>query len=144
MTATHEPAPRAEEPEQEPVRRGPQGGLLVAGVWVMGIGAVFLLREAFGWTWGEAWPLFVILAGVATFVAQLVNGSEGPGLWGLVWPIVTVGIGIVLLLATTGQLAISLGDLVSNGWPWLLVAWGAWNLVAAFWPGGERQADLPE
>lgn len=126
------------EPARRPERRGPQGGLLVAGVWVTGIGAVFLLRDAFGWSWGEAWPLFVILAGVATFVSQLVNRSEGPGLWGLVWPIVTVGLGVVLLLATTGQLSITLGDLVSNGWPWLLVAWGAWNLVAAFWPGADR------
>lgn len=127
--------------EQRPARGRPQGGLLVGGVWVMGIGAVFLLREAFGWTWSEAWPMFVILAGVAGFLSQLVMHSEGPGLWGLVWPLVTAGIGVVLLLTTTGQLAVSLAELVSNGWPWLLVAWGTWNLVAAFWPGGDAPTD---
>lgn len=117
--------------------RRPQGGLLVGGIWVMGIGLVFLVREYLGWSWGEAWPLFVILAGAAGFISQLIAHSEGPGLWGLVWPLVTAGIGVVFLLTTTGQLDISLGELVSNGWPWLLVAWGAWNLVAAFWPGDD-------
>jgi hypothetical protein len=119
------------------------GGMLVAGIWIAGVGAIFLARDAFGWTWGEAWPLFVILAGVASFVSQLLTSGEGPGLWGFVWPLVTVGIGAVLLLTTTGQLDVSLGELVSAGWPWLLVAWGAWNLVAAFWPAGSRNDESP-
>lgn len=113
-------------------------------MWVTGLGAVLLLRDALGWSWGEAWPLFVILGGTAGFISQLVMGSEGPGLWGLVWPLATIGIGVVLLLTTTGQLDVSLGELVSNGWPWLLVAWGAWNLVAAFWPGDDRRTDTTE
>jgi hypothetical protein len=129
-TPTGAPPPRSSHPRA-------QGGLLVAGMWVTGIGAIFLIREATGWSWGEAWPLFVILAGMAGFLSQLVTRGEGPGLWGYVWPLATIGIGVVLLLTATGQLAISLGDLVSNGWPWLLVGWGAWNLVAAFWPGDD-------
>ena len=27
--------------------------------------------------------------------------------------------------------------LVANGWPWLFVGWGAWNLIAAFWLGDD-------
>ena len=115
-----------------------QSGLLIAGVWVMGIGAAFLIRDVAGWSWGEAWPLFVILTGAAALVSQVVTGSEGPGLWGIVWPLVIVGAGVLLLLSTTGQLAISTGELVAQGWPWFLVAGGLWNLVAAFWPAGRR------
>ncbi len=118
--------------------RDTHGGLLIAGVWVMGIGAAFLIRDLAGWSWGEAWPLFVILVGAAGLVSQLVAGSDGPGLWGTVWPLVIGAVGVLLLLSTTGQLAISTGELVAQGWPWFLVAAGIWNLVAAFWPGGTR------
>ena len=118
--------------------RRTQGGLLIAGVWVMGIGAAFLIRELAEWSWGEAWPLFVILTGAAALVSQIVSGSEGPGMWGVVWPLIVIGAGVLLLLSTTGQLAISTGELIARGWPWFLVAGGLWNLVAAVWPGGRH------
>ena len=138
------PPPDAAPPPAPPARHPrANGGMLVAGIWIAGVGAIFLARDAFGWTWGEAWPLFVVLAGVASVASQVLTAGEGPGLWGYVWPLVTVGIGVVLLLTTTGQLDVSLGELVSAAWPWLLVAWGAWNLVAAFWPADSRNDGSP-
>ena len=47
------------------IRRGLHGGAFVAGTWLIGLGLVFLIRDWASWSWGEAWPLFVILVGSA-------------------------------------------------------------------------------
>ena len=64
-------------------------GAITGATWLIGLGIVFLVREAMGWTWGEAWPLFVILVGVATLHQHprdlASRGSPGsgrsPGRW---------------------------------------------------------------
>jgi len=56
-----------------PARRGS----LIAATWLIGLGVVFLAREATGLSWGEAWPMFVILGGVGAFVSTAVGGRSG-------------------------------------------------------------------
>jgi hypothetical protein len=71
-------------------------------------------------SWNEAWPLFVILVGVATLVTSLIDRRPGRWtFWALTWPIVWIGVGIVLLLSTTGRLAMGPGELITEYWPWL-------------------------
>src|SRR6476660_8661170 len=112
-------------------------GSLIAATWLIGLGLVFLIREAAGLDWGEAWPLFVILVGVAGFVGRVAHGARGvAGIWSFTWPVLWIAIGAVLLLSTTGALGRPPIDLVADGWPWLLVAVGGWFLVGAFVPFG--------
>ena len=37
---------------------------LTAGIWLIAIGLVFVIRDYGNLTWGEAWPLFIVAAGV--------------------------------------------------------------------------------
>lgn len=116
-----------------------QRGPLVAGTWLIGIGVVFLVRQAYDLPWTQAWPLFVILVGVASLVQNGLSWRPSlPGLWTFTWPIVWIVVGVVLLLSTTGRLGTGPGELIAQGWPWLLVALGVWFVVGSIAPGGSR------
>jgi hypothetical protein len=111
----------------------PRNGAVVAATWLIGLGLVFLVRDWMDLSWGEAWPLFVILVGVATLVTAFLG--RRPILsrsWDLLWPIAWIAVGVVLLLSTTGRLAATPGELISNGWPIVLVGIGLWFLGSAF------------
>jgi hypothetical protein len=47
----------------------------------------------------------------------------------------------VVLAATTGNLDVGLGDLISRWWPVGLILVGVWFLVAAVWPGRRRAVE---
>jgi len=114
-----------------PARRGS----LTAATWLIGLGLVFLIREAAGLSWSEAWPLFVILAGAGAFVSTAVHGNIGVGgVWAFTWPVAWVVVGALLLLSTTGNLASGPGELVAEWWPLALVVLGVWFLVGAIVP----------
>ena len=82
-------------------RRSP----IVAGTWLIGLGLVFIVRQAMGLDWSEAWPLFVILVGVASLVTTALNGVRGvAGLWSFTWPAGWILVGIALFASTTGRL----------------------------------------
>jgi hypothetical protein len=116
-----------------------QRGPLVAGTWLIGIGVVFLIRQAYDLPWTQAWPLFVILVGVASLVQNGLSWRPSlPGLWTFTWPIVWIVVGVVLLLSTAGRLGTGPGELIAQGWPWLLVALGVWFVVGSLAPGGSR------
>ena len=113
-----------------------QRGSIVAGTWLIGLGLVFLVRQVYDLSWPEAWPLFVILVGVASLVQTALDWRPSlPGLWAFTWPVLWIVIGGVLLLSTTGRLGTGPGDLISQGWPWLLVAVGVWFLIGSVAPG---------
>lgn len=112
-------------------------GSLVAATWLIGLGLVFLIRQALHLDWGEAWPLFVILVGVAGFITTTVDGVHGvAGIWSYTWPVLWIVIGAVLLWSTTGNLGREPVDLVAEAWPWVFVGLGAWFLVGALVPFG--------
>jgi hypothetical protein len=120
-----------------------RAGTVVVATWLIGIGLVFLLRDLLAWDWGEAWPLFLIVVGVATAVSDLAWGVRRPFTpWTLTWPLLLVAIGILFLLSTTGTLGIGLTELVNQWWPVALIVLGAWFLLGAFWPRGEAQERL--
>ena len=122
-------------------------GAITGATWLIGLGIVFLVREIQGWTWGEAWPLFVILVGVATFISTLMNWRPGfAGIWSFTWPVAWIAGGIVLLMSTTGQLAQGPGETISEYWPWVAIVIGVWFLIGAFVPVGKgptEQLSIP-
>ena len=118
-------------------------GSLVAATWLIGLGVVFLVREAMGWSWGEAWPLFVILVGIGAGVSAVLGGARGVGLlWVVTWPVAWVMVGALLLASTAGSLGVGPGELVAEWSPWALVVLGIWFLIGAFVPGGRRMETL--
>ena len=119
-------------------RRGP----VVAGTWLIGIGLVFIVRQSMGLDWSEAWPLFVILVGVASLVTTALSGVRGvAGFWSLTWPVVWIVVGIALFASTTGRLGQTPLDLIAEWWPVLLVAVGAWFVIGAILPFGARPSE---
>lgn len=117
--------------------RGPaRSGSVIAATWLIGLGLVFLLQQTLDLSWGEAWPMFVILAGVGSLVGVLVGMHAHRSLFAaLAWPVGLIVIGTLLLLSTTGSLGLEPGQLVAEWWPVALIAWGAWLLLAAVLPG---------
>ena len=114
-----------------PARRGS----LIAATWLIGLGIVFLVREATGLSWAEAWPLFVILGGVGAFVSTAVRRGSGiAGVWAFTWPVAWAIVGVLLLLSTTGNLGAAPGDLIAEWWPWAAIALGIWFLIGAVVP----------
>jgi hypothetical protein len=112
-----------------------RGGSLIAATWLIGLGLVFLIREAAGLSWSEAWPMFVILGGAGSFVSTAVRGNHGlAGIWAFTWPVAWIVAGALLLLSTTGNLSTGPGELVSDWWPVALVVVGVWFLIGAVVP----------
>jgi hypothetical protein len=137
------------QPDRQPwgARRSPRNasgrGALIGATWLIGLGVVFLLQQSMDWSWGQAWPLFVILIGVSSAVSTLVGRARGLGaVWALTWPVVFIATGAVLLASTTGGLAVGPGELIDQAWPWVLVALGIWFLVGAFVSGGSSMEAL--
>lgn len=111
-----------------PQRRGP----IIAGTWLIGLGVVVLLQRLNGWTWSEAWPMFIILAGVASGISAIVARSSWRStVWTLVWPLALTGIGTALLASTTGVLDMGPAELIASTWPWVAVGLGLVLLVTA-------------
>lgn len=113
---------------------GPRSGAIVAAVWLIGLGIIFMLQQSLDWSWGEAWPLFLILAGVGSITSVFIT-VRPTGRWmvALTWPLALVVVGIIFLLSTTGTLGTDLGDVV-RWWPVALIVLGAWYLIVAFMP----------
>ena len=124
-----------------------RGGAFVAATWLIGLGLIFLIRDYAGWSWTEAWPMFVILVGVGMLASSFAHARrQWAGSWWLVWPVAWMGIGFVLLMSTTGRLGVTPGDLVSQWWPIVPIGIGIWFLVASIWPGRQaavEQLDIP-
>jgi hypothetical protein len=122
-------------------------GSVIGATWLIGLGVVFLIRQAMDWTWGEAWPLFVILVGVATFISTLVSWRRSfAGIWSFTWPVAWIAGGVVLLLSTTGQLGQGPGETINEYWPWVAIVVGIWFVIGAFIPVGRgptEQLALP-
>ncbi len=105
--------------------------LILIGTWLIGLGAVFLVKEALRWEWSQAWPLFVILVGVGgTATAWLSRHRTRIGAWGIWWPLAILVVGVALLLITSGTIGLGLGDVV-RWWPLVAIGVGAWFVLGA-------------
>ena len=114
-------------------------GQLIAATWLIGLGVVFLVQQASGIPWSQAWPLFVILAGIASVVGRMLRpawGQHGVArLWSYTWPVVWIVIGLILLAGTTGRLE-SPADLIEKWWPVAAIGLGIWFVIGALVPLG--------
>jgi hypothetical protein len=139
MTASDQPAPGRP--------RVARGGAVVAATWLIGLGTILLVRDFAGWSWTEAWPMFVMLVGVGMLASSIAHARrQWAGSWWLIWPVAWIGVGFVLLMSTTGRLGVDTDDLVSQWWPAVPIGIGIWFLVASVWPGRQdplEQVDLP-
>lgn len=119
-------------------------GSVIAATWLIGLGLVFLVRQALALDWGEAWPMLLILGGVASFVSRAFGRPRGiAGIWSFTWPVLWIALGVVLLMSTTGNLGRGPVDLISDGWPWVLVGLGVWFVIGAILPfGGSPMEEL--
>ena len=112
-------------------------GSLIGATWLIGLGIVFLVQRAADLPWDQAWPLFVILVGVAGFVSAVIRGRwDYAGLWAFTWPVAWIVVGSILLASTTGTIGTGPIDLISEYWPWALVILGVWFIIGAFVPSG--------
>jgi hypothetical protein len=116
---------------------GARRGSLIAATWLIGIGLLFLIKQVANLGWTEAWPLWIILIGIASFVSVALDGRfRLTGIWAFTWPLVWTVVGVVLLLATTGNLGPNAGDFIAQWWPWALVGLGVWMVIGAVAPVG--------
>jgi hypothetical protein len=123
-------------------RRGP----ILAATWLIGLGAVLLVQQRLDLEWSEAWPLFLILAGVVGLVTTLLDGVRGfAGIWSFTMPVVGIAVGGVLLAATTGRLGPEPVDQIEQWWPVAAIGLGIWLLIGAFIPrsGPEESLIVP-
>lgn len=123
--------------------RGARRGSLVAASWLIGLGIVFLVREATDLPWGQAWPLFVILVGVVGVVSTALTWRPSlANLWAFTWPVSWLVVGSLLLASTTGSIGQGPGELIDQYWPWALIILGIWCLIGAIVPGPKLEEAL--
>src|SRR3990172_8573750 len=105
--------------------------MLSAAVWIISLGSVFLVQQYFGWSWPEAWPLWVLFVGVGTLGSAVLGRARSAfGIWGTWWPLAVIAVGVVLLLSTTGNLALAPDELLA-WWPLAIIGIGVWFLIGA-------------
>jgi hypothetical protein len=129
-------------------RSSSRSGTLVAATWLIGLGATFLVQQAMGIPWSQAWPLFIVLVGAAGLISVFFEGQQPRARFAaLAWPVTILAVGIVLLLSTTGRIGTEPGDLIARWWPAALIVLGGWLLLAAAIPGPsagtEQQLSTP-
>ena len=113
-------------------------GMLIGGVWLLGLGIVFLVKEATDLDWNQAWPMFVILVGVATFVTTALTWRPSlAGIWAFTWPVAWIVVGSLLLASTTGSLGQGPAEFLDQWWPVIAIALGVWFLIGAVVPGSK-------
>jgi hypothetical protein len=123
-----------------------QRGMVTGGVWLIGLGFIFLVQQAMDLGWGQAWPLFLVLAGVgtATGSAMALAGrriSPWTIAWALLVPAIMVAIGLLLFVDLAGLAEIDAFGFISRWWPVILIAVGVLVLIGAVLP---RQRGVEE
>lgn len=118
-----------------------QAGVAMGGVWLIGLGIIFLIQQLLDIPWSRAWPLFLILVGIALAIRWALGWgprSMGAPLGGLLGPVILIGLGVVFLLQFSGLWDISFSQL----WPIALVVIGVLLLLGAVVPGSRPRAGV--
>lgn len=97
-----------------------------SGITLIGLGALALLQVMgiayFGLTW---WPAVLVWLGLEITWGSLFSRWHGPSLFGAALGLFVGGLGLVRILENLGLTAgISASEMVSIGWPVLIVALG--------------------
>jgi len=105
--------------------------MLIAAVWLISLGSLFIVQDVGGWAWTQAWPLWIVFVGVGTMGTAIVNRHYSRlGIWAVWWPLAVIAVGLILLVATTGVAGTNLAE-VARWWPVLAIGVGVWFLVGA-------------
>ena len=114
-------------------RRSNTGGL-VGGSILIGLGALFLLAQFFGFAaWAYVWPLAIVGMGILFFVGMLAGGKSAGGL--AVPGTILSAIGLVLLFQNvTGR-----WETWSYGWTIIILSVGVGLFIAGAWSGNPDQ-----
>ena len=116
---------------------GARRGSLIGATWLIGIGVILLVQRAVDLPWSQAWPMWIILVGVAMLVSTVIDGRLAwSGVWALTWPVAWIVVGSLLLASTTGSIGQGPGQLIAEYWPWALIALGIWFVIGAVLPAG--------
>ncbi len=125
--------------------------MVTGGVWLIGLGVVFLVHQALHLEWSETWPLFLVLAGIGTATGSLMAmAGRRIGPWTIVWallvPAIMVAIGLFLFVELAGLADVDAFGFISRWWPQILIAVGVLILIGAVLPrqrGVEEHLELP-
>ena len=52
-------------------------GAAIGAVWIIGVGIVLLVQQLTDWPWTQAWPLWLVLVGVASLATTLIGRRAG-------------------------------------------------------------------
>jgi hypothetical protein len=123
-----------------------QRGMVTGGVWLIGLGGVFLVQQMMDLEWREAWPLFIVVAGVGTGIGSLMAmAGRRIGPWTIAWallvPVILVAVGLLLFVDLAGLAEIDAFGFLSRWWPLILIAIGILVLIGAVLP---RQRGVEE
>lgn len=121
-------------------------GTIVGGIWLIALGGVFLVQQALDLPWSEAWPLFLVMAGVGIGASSIIGlwGGRARGwtiLWVLIWPAILIVIGLLLFADLAGLADIDALELLATWWPLILIGLGLVVLAGALWPRGASVVD---
>ena len=121
---------------------GSRRGAIVGGIWLIALGGVFLVQQALDLAWSEAWPLFIVMAGVGIGASSLVtlSGRRAHGwtiAWLLIWPAIIIAVGLLLFVDLAGLADIDAFELLATWWPLILIGLGILVLAGALWPRRE-------
>ena len=125
---------------------GSQRGAIVGGIWLIALGGVFLVQQALDLSWGEAWPLFIVMAGVGIGASSVLtlSGRRANGwtiAWLLIWPAIIIVIGLLLFVDLAGLADIDAFELLATWWPLILIGLGLIVLAGALWPRRDTVVD---
>jgi hypothetical protein len=121
--------------------RDGRAGTIVGGVFLIGLGLVFLFRDQLHVEWGLVWPFFLIVPGAFILVRSLTIGEPGQKTGGLIGGAILVFLGAVFLLENYYDLD------WQKIWPFFLIIPGVGLLIGALrgrprrrdrWSGGPQ------
>jgi hypothetical protein len=105
--------------------RDGRAGTIVGGVFLIGLGLVFLFRDQLHVEWGLVWPFFLIVPGAFIFVRSLTIGEPGQKTGGLIGGAILVFLGVVFLFENYYDLD------WQKIWPFFLIIPGVGLLIGA-------------
>jgi hypothetical protein len=114
--------------------RDGRAGTIVGGVFLIGLGLVFLFRDQLHVEWGLVWPFFLIVPGAFILVRSLTIGEPGQKTGGLIGGAILVFLGAVFLLENYYDLD------WQKIWPFFLIIPGVGLLIGAL-RGQPRRRD---
>jgi hypothetical protein len=128
-----------------------QRGMVTGGIWLIGLGLIFLVQQTMDLGWGQAWPLFLVLAGAGTATGSMMAMAGrriSPWMiaWALLVPAIMVAVGVLLFVDLAGLSEIDAFGFISRWWPVILIAIGVLVLIGAVLPrqrGVEERLELP-